>query len=250
MKKSRLGGLDARTRMLMMALVSIAAMVYKDIEFLVGLVMLDLAVLLIGGVGLPAIWQRLRAVLALIGGLFLIQMLFRRTGEPLILMWDFPLVYTDGFMVAAQMGLRFLAIVLAAQILMEGEARDYLLGMVQLRIPYEIGFMVMTGIHFLPVLREEARRVYYSVQLRGFEIKKAGILKKIPAYRSICMPILVSALRKAEEMSIAMETRGLRAYPTRTYMRQLRMSKVDVIVMIGFSSIIVGGLIFWGAYFR
>ena len=102
---------------------------------------------------------------------------------------------------------------MSALILLTGESRDYLPALVQMKIPYEIAFMVMAAVHFLPMLKEEAMDVYYSVQLRGTEIANAPLPKKLRAFSKICMPILVGAINRAKQMSIAMEARGFRSRP-------------------------------------
>ena len=107
--------------------------------------------------------------------LFLLQCLFNRTGNALIEIGRFTMVTDKGIITAAILALRLLIFLLSALILFTGEARDYLLALIQCRIPYEIAFMVMIGIHFFPILREEAFNVYCSAQLRGTEIKKASL---------------------------------------------------------------------------
>ena len=164
--------------------------------------------------------------------LFIIQSLFVRTGEPLISLGGFTLVTTGGLNTAAVICLRFLILVMSALILLTGESRDYLPALVQMKIPYEIAFMVMAAVHFLPMLKEEAMDVYYSVQLRGTEIANAPLPKKLRAFSKICMPILVGAINRAKQMSIAMEARGFRSRPRRTYLHTIKLQVKDVALLV------------------
>jgi len=104
---------------------------------------------------------------------------------------------------------------------------------VQWKIPYEIAFMVMVGLHFLPILREEALNVYYAVQMRGTELQKISTSQKLKLYTLIMLPIISGAIHRAEQMAISMEARAFRAFPQRTYMRKLRLKKIDYCVQIG-----------------
>jgi energy-coupling factor transport system permease protein len=142
-------------------------------------------------------------------------------------------------MLASVLSLRLLAVLIAGLILVEGEIRDYLLALVQMKIPYTLAFMVVVGLHFLPILKGEAVNIYCCMQLRGKDFKKIRLPEKIRAYTSICLPILVSALRRADEMSVAMETRGFRSLPRRTYMRHLKMRGTDIALTILFPAILM-----------
>jgi energy-coupling factor transport system permease protein len=138
------------------------------------------------------------------------------------------LLHTSGILLALALALRLLIVVVSAQILLEGEVRDYMLAFTQMKLPYELAFMIVMGLHFLPIFREEALNAYYGMQLRGVDFKKSGPVAKIKAYASLCLPMLVGTLRRADEMSTAMELRGLRAMPGRTYMRRLTMNGADI----------------------
>ena len=53
-----------------------------------------------------------------------------------------------------------------------GAPRDYLLALAQWKIPYEIVFMVMAAIYFLPILRTEALNVFLRRAVTGYGTKK------------------------------------------------------------------------------
>lgn len=198
---------------------------------------MTLLTLFLGGVKAGAVLGQLKGILALIVFLFFVQCVFTRGGGALLRIGDFVLVTEAGFHLACVLSFRFMVILLAALILLTGEPRDYLLAMVQCRLPYEIAFMVMAGIHFLPILRDEAMNVYYAVQLRGTELQKISLRGKIQVYRRICLPVLTNALRKSRSMALAMELRGLRAHPKRTYMRHLSMDIRDRCFLLAYPCI-------------
>jgi energy-coupling factor transporter transmembrane protein EcfT len=55
--------------------------------------------------------------------------------------------------------------------------------------------------------------------------------------------MFVGTLRRADEMSVAMELRGLRAMPGRTYMRRLTMNSVDIATMLIWPAALVAAFI-------
>lgn len=213
----KLSGLDPRTKMISVIAVSTGVMMLSDIRYLTAILATLILILATGGVSLTKQLYQARGILSMVVFLFVLQCIFGGV---------------DGLILAALLSLRLLIIVMSVLILLTGEPRDYLLGMTQMKMPYEIAFMVMIGLHFFPVLKEEALDVYYSVQLRGTELKKISLRKKLKAYLKICLPILAGALEKAKEMSIAMEARCFCLYPQRTYLRRLRLKATDICIMI------------------
>jgi len=47
-------------------------------------------------------------------------------------------------------------------------------------------------------------------------------------------PVVYGALIKAQQLSEAMEARGFRAYPQRTYLRRLKLNPADYVLMLSF----------------
>ncbi|MEG1501121.1 MAG: energy-coupling factor transporter transmembrane component T [Clostridiales bacterium] len=232
MKESSLQILDPRCKLLMMACLSTAAMITDKLSVLALLLLFNILTLLWGKLKLQAIIGQLKGLLTLIFSLFIIQCFFNRAGEALWSIGAYTVITKGGFYLACLLCLRFLLILLSAQIILQGKPRDYLLALVQLKLPYDIAFSVMAGIHFLPILKEEAFNVFYSVQLRGTELKNISFYQKIKLYGKICLPILINAVNRSKDMAIAMEARGLRAYPQRTYLHQLSFNYRDMLVMI------------------
>jgi energy-coupling factor transport system permease protein len=216
---SKLSRLDPRTKLVFAVSVSGLCFFTEDILLLAAFLLAACLLLAIGGVNAGAVLRRCRPLFIVIASLFVIQSLFS-AGRGV-----------DGVLLAAALSLRLLLVTVSAQALLEGEIRDYMLALVQMKVPYEIAFMVTAGLHFLPILRDEAMNVYWCAQLRGRAFRKVSIPAKIRAYMSICLPILVGTLRRADEMSVAMELRALRAKPGRTSMRRVTLRGVDVCLM-------------------
>ena len=223
----KLACVDPRVKLFILVLISTAALIFSSPAALLALLCIALLIILAGGVKPNVIWFKLRGLLGLIVMLFLLQCLFNRKGEPALVLSGLTLVTFSGFQTAVTVNLRLLVIILSALIVAVGESRDYLLALTTLKVPYEIAFMVLAALRFLPMLREEAQDILCAAQMRGLRLKKTGLRKQAGAYISIVLPVVAGAIRRAENLSIAMEARGFRAYPRRTYMRALRMRMAD-----------------------
>ncbi len=140
--------------------------------------------------------------------------------------------------------LRLLIILLTALILMTSNSRDYLLAFTQMHLPYEIAFMVLVALRFIPMLKEEAQDVLCAVQMRGVKLKRTGLRNKANVYLSILIPIVAGAIRRSEQMAVAMEARAFRSSPKRTNMRRLKFSIRDLIYLVVFCILLTSIVIF------
>lgn len=222
-----LSRLDPRVKLFFLIAVSTTALIVRTPAALTALLLISILVILAGGVTPVKVWGKLRGLIILIVMLFALQCIFSRGGEPLFTILGVTIVTRSGFRYAAIVCLRLLIIVFSAMIVISGDARDFLLAMTECKIPYEIAFMVLAALRFLPMLREEASDVLCAARMRGLRLKKEGLRIQAGAYISIVIPVVAGAIRRAEQLSVAMEARGFRALPQRTSMRGLNMRAAD-----------------------
>ncbi len=206
--------LDPRTKMMALVSISCAALFTENLLYLTGLLIFSIVFMLAVGVSPAEQKKQFAAAVGTVLFIFILQALFGQ--------------WRTGLMLSV----RLLIVIMSAEILMTGKPRDYLLAMVQIRLPYELAYMVILAFHFFPILREEALDVSCSIQLRGTELRKIPLRKKLAAYKRICIPVLAGAVERARDTSAAMEARGFRAYRRRTYMRKLKMKKRDIVLTI------------------
>ncbi len=225
--------LDPRSKLLMVICISVLAVVFQNPLLLVWLLLFSILMLYLTGSDLKRASQPLRKILPLLAVLFLVQCIFTRQGTPLLTVYGVKIITDVGLNMGLAVMLRIMIIIISAMILLGNSERDFLLALVQWRIPYEIAFMVMVGLHFLPLLREEALNVYYAVQMRGTELQKISAGQKLKLYTLMMLPIISGAIHRAEQMATAMEARAFRALPQRTYMRKLRLKKLDYCLQAG-----------------
>ena len=71
----------------------------------------------------------------------------------------------------------------------------------------ELAFMIMTAMHFLPLLSAEAADMVNAVQMKGIDLKRIPLRRKAGVYLSLMLPLLSRTLGRAEAMSCAMQMR-------------------------------------------
>jgi energy-coupling factor transport system permease protein len=84
--------------------------------------------------------------------------------------------------------------------------------------------MVIT-IRFIPVLLDEAVKIRKSHTARG--LRPAGIRANLKSISILFVPLFISAVRRAEELAVAMESRLYRSGGNRTRYREICMTFRD-----------------------
>ncbi len=224
--------LDPRTKMVMAICLSSLALIYDTPGRLLLLLAATMALLLFFRFNPGAVWGYLKPFLSLMFFLFVIQSIFSPGGAVLLAAGPVPLVTSQGLSAGASVVLRIMVVTAAAMLFTTFSSRDFILGLVQWKVPYELAFMVAIAICFLPVFRDEMINVVTAVQLRGVELKKVPWGKKTAMYRRLFFPIVFGAMLKAQQLAVAMEARGFRAYPRRTYLRRLDLRRADYVSML------------------
>jgi energy-coupling factor transport system permease protein len=77
------------------------------------------------------------------------------------------------------------------------------------RMPFEIAFMLITSLRFLPVIFEETAIVLTAQRLRGFEpMRSLSPVRWIRTAFYVLFPILARSLRRAATLALSVESRG------------------------------------------
>ena len=98
--------------------------------------------------------------------------------------------------------------------------------MQQLRLPPKIAYAVLAGYRFLPMMRDEIKLIHDAHRIRGVNQART-IMEKWNNYKRYSIPLLASAIRKAERTAIAMESKGFTGDKNRTFYRQFTIKKTD-----------------------
>ena len=77
-----------------------------------------------------------------------------------------------------------------------------------LRVPYRYAFTFTSTIHFIPVFMNDMKGIMEAQTARGVEFDAGGIVKKMRLMVPLCVPLLVSSVRKTNSSAIAAEVRG------------------------------------------
>lgn len=227
-------GLDPRTKIVMIICLSTLAVFLNEPWPLLLLFILTLVILLIMRINFFRIIMRFKKLLPLLLLMLIIQSVFTAGGDVLLSFQGVNILTTNGINTSLCILFRLLTFFSSAMIIMTSHSRDYVLALVQLKIPYEIAFMVLVSLRFLPVFIEEIKDTLVAMQLRGVDLQRIPWRQKIKFYTHLFAPLLSRVMLKAHQLAIAMEARAFRVYRRRTYLRLLHYSAKDYVAMVFF----------------
>jgi len=224
--------LDPRTRIFIVLIISSAAIIFKDLKALMLLLLLTLLLCKLLSISLSGTVRKLRKLWYFFIVLTLIQSFFTHGGDTLLALGGLRILTTAGLEAGISIILRMSIIVYSAMIIASASSMDIVYGLTAMKLPQEIGFMVLLAIKFLPLIREEFFDSITAVQLSGIDLKKIPLGKKLSLYTYILTPSVIKALNRARYISLSMECRGFRTYPARTFYRRLKMKAADYFTIL------------------
>ena len=242
--------LDPRTKIVMVLCISTLAVFVQNIYILFSVFAFTILIAALIGGNLQLVAKKIGKMWYLFFLIVLLQSIFAHPGKIIVKIGSFQLLTLGGILLGVEFILRIFIIISSATILLTSSSREIVQGMVQWKIPYEIAFMVSVAIRFLPVLSREFKDIVTAIQLRGIDLYRIQIKKKIKIYYFIFTPVIIGAIRKAQKLSTAMETRAFRAYPKRTSYLVLKMQNIDYWVIAIFSVMTISVILLYFIFLR
>jgi energy-coupling factor transport system permease protein len=177
--------------------------------FVLGIIAFNLVLAALGGI-LGRSLKTVSAVLKFSFLFFVLQLFFVPQGKAL-LKFPFHIVITDqGLLFSLLFVLRITAAAMPLTLMFSvtpvsdiSNALTKYLG-----IPYKYTFALTTAIRFIPLFSEEMAGIMEAQIARGVEFDTGNFFKKIKLLLPLCVPLLVSSVRKIEGGAISAELRG------------------------------------------
>ncbi len=231
--------LDARVKILAMVILSILIFQARGWEIYLLSAFLC-AVCFISRLKFSAVREALRP-LVLFAVLLFVMHLFFTDGTPLFPIPYLPVQITgEGLFRGLLISWQFLALALSGAILtMTTSPSDLVCGLESLlrplrliRVPVsDIAVMVSMALRFVPTLLEEYDRIKTAQMARGAEVETGRLDRRMKSLAALLFPLMVSALRRADDLAEAMEARGYARGP-RTTMHQLSFGREEATALI------------------
>ena len=240
--------LDPRMKLISIIVITTMALIFSNPIWMLSLAVSALLLSILLGGDIIVFVKRLSKFTQLFIVIMLVQVVFVRTGKVMLQIRDYNIIYYDGLIRGINTGMRYFVIICSASIMSAENSRRVIASITQMKIPYMFAFMMMITLRFLPIFIESFSESMISVQLRGVELKKVKIGKKIKLYSHLLMPVVADAVIKSQELSTAMEARGFGAMRKRTSYLTVHMKKIDYVYFVLVICITAGVLVLYNLY--
>lgn len=97
---------------------------------------------------------------------------------------------------------------------------------------HELALIMSIALRFIPTLMEETDRIISAQKARGADFESGNILRRAKALLPILIPLLISAFRRADELSDAMDSRCYSGAKGRTKMKKLKYGYKDFVGLL------------------
>ena len=154
-------------------------------------------------------------------------------------------VYWDGIIFGVTTALRILSLIFGTMLfVMTTDPADFIRALVQQwRVPYRIGYSALAAYRFIPMLQSELAVIRAAHKVRGIS-DRSGFRAQIDRTRRYAIPLLATAIRKADRTALAKDSRAFGAYETRTYYRRFAFVLLDWIFIGAFLTVSLALVLF------
>lgn len=179
---------------------------------------------------------------------FVLHLVVTKEGTVLVDLLGFK-VYSGALIQGLAISLRFFLLILITSLLtltttpieITDAIEDMLSGLKKIKFPvHELALMMSISLRFIPTLLQETDKISKAQASRGVDFRTGPIKERIKAIVPLLVPLFVSAFKRAEELAMAMEARGYQGGEGRTKLRQLKIKRMDLIVLLFFLVVVTG----------
>ena len=87
--------------------------------------------------------------------------------------------------------------------------------------------MMSISLRFIPILLEEMDRIMKAQQARGADFESGNLIQRAKGLVPLLVPLFIAAIRRANDLAMAMEARCYHGGQGRTKMKPLHYEKRD-----------------------
>jgi len=207
------------------------------------------------GIGMLIVWSRsiltlyrLRILFFFIGVFtVLIWSIFYGRGTPLTILTFLPMTQ-EGILYGLGMATKlstFLAT--GALFLSTTRIEEFAYAFTLLGLPYRVSFTLTLAFRLVPLFLESALTVVEAQRCRGLDVHRSSVFQRLRHYVLVLIPVFMGALRRADQMAIALEVRGFNSGRPRSSFQRAYWRMSDVLALLVVVGVTLVYLSLWRA---
>ena len=234
--------LDPRTKLVLLICFMVFLLFFVKSFLAMGIFALFVLVLMfVSKIPVSMYFKNIKSILPIIILTVILNTLYTADGAVLFDYWIFTIT-VGGLTKAFFMTARIILLILASALLsyttsptsLTGAIESLLkpLSLIGLKNAVHIMAMTMTiALRFIPTLIDETNKIMNAQKARGADLESGNIIRRIKALIPILVPLLISSVRRAYELSDAMECRCYSVSSGRTKYRIMKYKVGDAIAL-------------------
>jgi ABC-type cobalt transport system, permease component CbiQ and related transporters len=136
------------------------------------------------------------------------------------------------FIFAAAMSLRFIDLLLVGLLLLSiTSLEEFSAGLMLLGMPYPVAFALSLSFRLVIVFIATGFTIVEAQKVRGNNVQEGSIIKRIRAYSPLLVPLILNAVKKAETLTLALESKGFSPCNKISLKGRYKMRMADWIVL-------------------
>lgn len=248
---SPLHAMDARMKVILSVLYIVAAFLCKNVLAFGALLASAVVLLILSRIPARIVLRSLRPLFFIMLFTAVLNLFFATGTSVLVSFWRIT-IYVEGVYSAVFMLVRIVVLIFGTSIFLTytttpialTDAIESLLSPLRLiRFPaHEFAMMMSIALRFIPTLMEETAKIMNAQKARGVDFSSGGLVKRAKSLVPILIPLILSSVRRADELAMAMECRCYRGGKGRTKMTvpHLRIGDFAALVcMVAFGAALV-----------
>ena len=145
-----------------------------------------------------------------------------------------------GVRYGAMIGIRLNCFVLATLLFLTcTRIEDVTQGLSTLGLPFSVSFTVSLAFRLTPLFMDTARAIALAQKARGLDLESGGPWTRVRRHVPIIVPVIVSGIRRADQLAVALESKGFGHPGPRTLCATYAVTWRDATLLISLSTIIV-----------
>lgn len=222
--------LDPRVKLIALIVVTVTIFLLSNFFVIAAFFVGCLSCWHIAGLPLNKVKGFLKFLLSLFAFLTVVQSLFL-PGEHYLFKGFFSL---EGAIFGLLLSFRLLTLVcFMPLVIMTTPINKLALGLVKMGMSYKIAYMATTALNIIPTFQDETQVIMDAQKMRGLTVfEKGKLMEKFKAYPALVVPLVIGAMRRAQLMGVAMDSRAFGASKTKTFIEDISLQTVDIVVLV------------------
>lgn len=120
---------------------------------------------------------------------------------------------------------------------------NLVVGLVKMRVPYRLAFVLSSTLRFFPLLFAEIQAVKETQRLRGFALEEMRAMERVKTYAKVAVPVILGSMFKAQQLEVVLQAKAFSGRGVRTYLHESRLGVAEWSVIAASAAGLAGGIV-------